>query len=156
MADSSNPTVDALKIDSLPRYLCKNSRSGIADRRPQVAANAKAPTGVMLGKKLAVLVCVEALQVHCILTAPSCQFSFAAFHCHLQGFFATRNNSNQQSVDILLFNREDLLRLSVEYTAVVQSNSVKRSDNRHMAGRLSSHIRYVSPGHLSAQYQHLC
>jgi hypothetical protein len=48
-------TVDALNICSLPKYLCRYSRIGIADRRAHVAASTKAPAEVMFGMKLRML-----------------------------------------------------------------------------------------------------
>jgi hypothetical protein len=45
-------TIEALKMCSLPRYLCRKSRIGIAERCVQVAASTIAPADVMLGMKL--------------------------------------------------------------------------------------------------------
>jgi hypothetical protein len=45
-------TIEALKMCSLPRYLCRKSRIGIAERCVQVAASTIAPADVMLGMNI--------------------------------------------------------------------------------------------------------
>jgi hypothetical protein len=47
--DGSELTVVAEKMCSRPRYLCRKSRTGLAERLATVAASARAAAGVILG-----------------------------------------------------------------------------------------------------------